>query len=45
MAGPYQHETDTYTEPIPKAVAELHAADRVRSGDPSTSCATRSWNT
>ena len=34
MAGPYQTETDTYSEPMPTATSELHAARRVRPGDP-----------
>ncbi|MFE3173127.1 hypothetical protein ACFXPA_49120 [Amycolatopsis sp. NPDC059090] len=34
MAGPYERETDTYDEPMPRAVHELHVAGRVRSGDP-----------
>jgi len=34
MAGPYEREIDTYDEPMPRAVHELHTAGRVRSGDP-----------
>ena len=32
--GPYERETDTYSEPMPAAVKALHDADRVRTGDP-----------
>ncbi len=34
MAGPYERETDTYTEPMLREVRALHAALKVPSGDP-----------
>jgi len=34
MSGPYRNETEACVEPMPRAVAELFAAGRVRSGDP-----------
>jgi len=34
MVGPYQTETDTYSEPMPTAVSALHSTSQVRTGDP-----------
>lgn len=34
MSGPYDSEAHALAEPLPRAVAELHASGRVRSGDP-----------
>lgn len=32
--GPYENERQTYTEPMPQAVRQLHDTGQVRSGDP-----------
>lgn len=34
MSGPYRTEADAAAEPMPRAVAALHAAGLVESGDP-----------
>ncbi len=34
MTGPYQTETDIYSEPMPTAVSALHDTRQVRPGDP-----------
>src|SRR5215207_6129414 len=34
MPGPYQTETEVHAEPMPREIAALHRAGRVRSGDP-----------
>lgn len=34
MTGPYDTESAALAEPMPREVAALHAAGRIRSGDP-----------
>lgn len=32
--GPYETEQQTWAEPMPRELRDLHDADRIRSGDP-----------
>lgn len=34
MPGPYEDETDTYAEPLPREIRAMRDAGRIRSGDP-----------